>query len=175
MHSDRRSSWGHVWIGLALLALLAALQGTGRLRFGSARVTPDMVLCAVIAWSFLTDSVHGAVWGFMGGLMLDSISSTPFPLHTIALILVGIVVGSGRLSVYADEGIWALAAAAIGCVVFYGVMWIGLSFQGWSPPALMAIRRVVLPVCLLDVLGVVVILPVLRLVRRRLVGPVLAV
>jgi rod shape-determining protein MreD len=173
--SERRFSLAHLWFGLALLALLTAVQGTGRLRFGSARVAPDLVLCAVIAWAFLTDSASGAIWGFFGGLMLDSISSAPFPLYAITLTLVGLVVGGGRLSIYSDEGLWPLAAAALGCFVFYAAVWVGLSFQGWHPPVLLTLRRVVLPACVLDSLGVMVVLPLLRLLRRRLSGPVLAV
>ena len=175
MLRDRRSPWRHLWLGLLLLAILTAAQGTGRLRFGSARVTPDLVLCAVIAWGFLTDSGQGASWGFIGGLMLDSVSTVPFPLHTVALTLVGIAVGSGRLSMYADEVIWAFAAAGLGCTVFYGVMWIGLSFQGWDPPLLSTIRRVILPAVVLDLVGVLVMLPVLRLASRRLTGPKMVV
>lgn len=175
MPSDRRSAVGQFLIGLVLLALLATIQGTGRLRLGSARVGPDLVLCAVAAWAFLTDSAQGAAWGFVGGLMLDTVSATPFPLHTIALTLVGIAVGSGRLSIYSDEGLWGLTAGALGCFVFYAVMWVGLSFQGWHPPLLLTLRRVVLPACVLDMLGVLVLLPLLRLVRRRLSGPVMAV
>lgn len=175
MLSERRSTWRYLWPGVLLLAALATLQGTGRIRFGSARVGPDLVLCAVISWGFLTDSVHGAVWGFIGGLMLDSVSTVPFPLNTIALTLVGIVVGSAHLSAYADEFGWALAAAMVGAGVFYLVSWVGLSFQGWGPPVLATLRRVVLPAVVLDVLGVAVLLPLLRLIRRRLSGPKMVV
>ena len=106
MRRDHDSNWRHLWLGLPLLIVLAFVEGSGRLRFGQARVAPDLVLSVVIAWAFLTDSVHGAIWGFVGGLALDGIATTPFPLYTVALTAAGIAVGVGRLSLYADDRVW---------------------------------------------------------------------
>lgn len=173
MGPRRDSLWRPFWVGVVLLGALAMIEGTGAIRFGRAGVAPDLVLGAVIAWAFLNDSVHGAVWGFTGGLFLDGISTGPFPLFTVALTCVGLVVGIGRLSLYADERVWAMLAGFGGAVVFYLVIGSALWLSGWRAPLLDLGRLVLLPTIALDTLFVLLLLPFLKAISNRLVGRVM--
>lgn len=168
MHPRRDSLWRHLWLGIVVLALLAFIEGSGLIRLGRSGIRPDLVLSAVITWSFLTNSTNGALWGFIGGLMLDGISAGPFPLHAVALTLVGGLIGTGRLSYYADEQAWAVIAGVAGIAVFYSVTLLILWLTGWGLPLLQALRVLVLPSLVVDAIGVLIMLPVLRAVNRRL-------
>jgi rod shape-determining protein MreD len=167
---ERNANWRHFWLGLLVLATLAFLQGANLLRFGRSRLGPDLVLAAVVAWSFLNDSAAGALWGFTGGLILDGLSAAPFPLNTLALCLVGALVGAGHLSLYADQTIWATASGLLGALLFYAISLAGLHLAGMAGPFGSTLRTLVLPCLALDTLCVLLFLPLLRRLSRRLSG-----
>ncbi len=172
MTDVREHNWRHFWLGLAVAGLLASVQGSGWLRFGRPGITPDLVLCAVIAWSFLSSSVAGAIWGFVGGAALDGLSAGPAGVNAIALVVVGAVVGAARLGLYSDDSLWVALAGLIGTALFYAVSLLILALNGWGTALVPTLTTLVLPTALLDVVCVLVLMPVLRLLHRAVVGRV---
>ena len=168
MSPSRDSPWRSLWLGMLILAVLTFLEGGGLLRVGHAGIRPDLVLSAVIAWSFLTDSANGSLWGFVGGLMLDGISAGPFASHALALTLVGGLVGMGRLSLYADEQVWAAVSGVAGVAAFYLVKLLVLWLTGWPTPFIQTLRVIIVPSLALDTVCVLAMLPILRATSRRL-------
>jgi rod shape-determining protein MreD len=166
----RRSSWRHLWLGVLVLGVLALADGAGILRFGRLRLGPDLVLAAVVAWAFLGDASAGATWGFLGGLMLDAMSAAPFATHTLPMTAIGAALGAGRLSLYADDQVWVAMAAVAAAAVYYASV-IGLMLlQSWPVSLAATVRLLVLPSIAIDGLAVLLLLPLFRLLHRRLFG-----
>jgi len=164
------SYWRHLWLAVGVLGPLAMLQGSGLGRLSSRGIGPDLVLCGVIAWAFVTDSGAGAVWGFVGGLMLDCLSAGPFGVHSLGLTFVGVVVGSGRLGLYPEQWVWAVVAAASGSALYYFVSLMALHVLGWPFPFVTTFNTIVLPSIGMDLLGVIVLLGPLRVMKSRLLA-----
>ena len=150
------------------MGLLASVQSSGLFRFGRGRAGPDLVLAAVIAWAFLTNASAGALWGFMGGLMLDGVSASPFPLNALAITSAGLVVGASRLRLYSEERLWVVMAGLLGAAVFYAISLVGLWFFDWRLELWPLLRLAVLPAMILDVLCVQLMVTGFGLMRRRL-------
>lgn len=170
MIEPRDSHWRHTVAGVLVLGALAFLQGSGVLRLGEAGIGPDLVLCAVLSWAFLNGAAGGAVWGFVGGLLLDGLSAGPFGVGCLALTLLGTVTGMGRFGLYTDDTAWVTAVGALGSIGFYAIMLLAGRVEGVSVPFIAALLRVVLPAVLLDTACVVVLVSVLRGKHRRLAG-----
>ncbi|NPV09662.1 MAG: rod shape-determining protein MreD [Anaerolineae bacterium] len=170
MIEPRDSRWRHAVAGVLVLGSLAFLQGSGALRLGEARIGPDLVLCAVLSWAFLNGAGAGAVWGFVGGLILDGLSAGPFGVGCFALTLVGTLAGLGRFGLYADDVVWVTAVGALGSMAFYAIMLLAGRVEGASVPFVPALVRVVLPAVLLDIVCVLAWVSVLRRSHRRLAG-----
>ncbi|MBL8056012.1 MAG: hypothetical protein JNK29_04905, partial [Anaerolineales bacterium] len=70
-------------LGVPLLAAAAVLQSALLPHF---RVLAggglDLTLVLALAWTLAGDWQGGAVWGFLGGLFLDLLSSGPLGLNT---------------------------------------------------------------------------------------------
>lgn len=173
MEQGKRSGWAHFWLGVPVLAFLAMVDGAGVLRFGRARLGPDLVLVAVILWAFLGDAAAGAIWGFLGGLMLDTMSAAPFATHTVAMVAVGATLGAARLSLYADDQAWALVATVVSTAGYYAFVIGLLLLQSWPVSLAASLRALVLPSVAIDAVTALILLPVFRLMQRRLfAGPV---
>jgi len=102
-------------IGLLLVAtLIQSLMGSS-LIFDS---RPDLTFIVVIAWSLLRGSGSGALVGFTGGLLLDSISETPFGVYSALLGIAGYLAGWGEGSVY-RVNVPLFALIGIGATLIY--------------------------------------------------------
>jgi rod shape-determining protein MreD len=156
-----------VCLAIVVLGLLSLLEGSGQLRLGRVGLAPDLVLSAVIAWAFLSDSSNGALWGFVGGLMLDSLSSGPFGAYALALGAVGALVGGGRLSLYADVRTWGAVVGASGAALFYALLLLLMALSGWGAPLLQTVRLIVLPAVAMDTICVVLLITPMRALQRR--------
>ena len=64
------------------------------------RGRPDLVLVVVLAWAMLRGSIEGAIVGFLGGMLLDSVTYTPFGINTALFGLIGYCAGLPEVNVY---------------------------------------------------------------------------
>src|SRR6185369_13832224 len=60
----------------------------------------DFVFVVVLAWAMLRGSNEGAVVGFLGGILLDSVEYTPFGVNSALLGLTGYLLGLPEVNVY---------------------------------------------------------------------------
>lgn len=75
------------------MTLVALVEATllPHLRVGNTQ--PDLMLLVVGAWSLQRGVEEGAVWGFIGGIVLDLLSAGPFTAFTFALLAASLVLG----------------------------------------------------------------------------------
>ncbi len=146
---------------LLVASLLQSLVGDN-MAFGS---RPDFALVVVLAWAMLRGSSEGAIVGFVGGLLLDSVSYTQFGLSGALLGLVGYLVGLPEANAYRGNFPFFLATAAVVTLLYHTAMFLLLQALGQVLPPVPTIYRVVGPAALYNV---VLLAPTFLVCRRVL-------
>lgn len=149
--------------GLLLLAtLLQSLAGQHLPVIGS---RPDVPLVVVLAWAMLRGSSEGATAGFLGGLLLDSVSYTPFGLHGALMGLAGYLTGLMETNFYRGNVGFFLGTAALATLVYHTAAYLGLQALGHTLPPVDQVVRLAVPAAVLNAL---LLIPVFLLCRRLL-------
>lgn len=144
---------------LIVAALLQSVVGE-HLLFGS---RPDFSLVVVLSWAMLRGSNEGAVVGFIGGLLLDSVSYTQFGIHAALLGLLGYAVGLPEANAYRGNFPFFLATAGVATLLYHAATVLMLQALGLRLPPVDEIARLVLPAALYNV---VLLAPTFLLCRR---------
>jgi rod shape-determining protein MreD len=111
----------------SLLLILTALilQTTVVPHLAIFRVVPDLLMVVVISLALIEGPSHGALAGFMGGLLRDLFVDAPTGLSALSYVTVGYVVGAVRPYVQSSSvavpfvGVFAGSFAG---TVFYQVL-----------------------------------------------------
>ena len=135
----------------ALLLLLAAV-------FQSALVTaldlaggrPDLVLLVVLAWAMLRGPSDGVFAGLLGGFALDTLSGTPFGVHTGVLGVIGFSTGLGEANLYRGNLPLFFGGAVLSTLAFHLAVALLLQLLGLEPPSLARFAQVTAPSALLN-------------------------
>mgnify|MGYP000412772935 CR=1 FL=1 len=139
-----------------------------------AGVHPDLVLVAVISWTLLRGLADGLVWALIGGLCLDLLSSGPFGLTIVPLVIVCALARLGYSRVYGAQLWLPLFLTFPLSVVFYLSDALLLSLTGrpiaWSA----TLVQVILPASLLNVVAMLILFPLLRRLHRRVSPPAIS-
>jgi rod shape-determining protein MreD len=88
----------------------------------------------VLAWSMLRGSSEGAVAGFVGGLLLDSVSYTPFGINGALLGVLGYCAGLPEANVYRGNLPYFLGAAALMTLIYHTLVFVLLQALGLAMP-----------------------------------------
>jgi rod shape-determining protein MreD len=133
---------------IPFLLIVAIFQSTAapRLAVGSAR--PDLMLLSVVSWSLLAafrarelqyageppsllrGINDGMVWGFVGGMFLDLISSAPVGISALALMIAAMVVGVIGVRVSGAAPVLVILMAALGTLVYHLAFLAGMALLG---------------------------------------------
>lgn len=132
-----------------------------------AGVHPDLVLMAVVGWTFLRGPGEGVMWAIVGGLCLDLLSSGPFGLMTVALVVASLLAGLGYGRIFGGYLVLPLALAFPLSLVYYLVYMLLLIVFSQSVDWLPALTTVILPASLLNIAAMLVLFPPLRALHRR--------
>lgn len=116
-----------------LAALLQSLVGPSLPLIGG---RPDFPLLFVIAWSMLRGSNEGAVVGFIGGALLDSVSYTPFGLNGALLGIAGYCTGLPEANVYRGNFPFFLGTALVVTLAYHALVVLALQAYGLRMPPL---------------------------------------
>lgn len=159
------------YLAVFVLAGIALLQTTLAPYFSFMGATPEFMLLAVVSWSLLRGGREGAIWGFLGGLMLDLLSGGPFGAILLPLVLAGYLSGLGEINVFRASFLLP-SLVVLGATLFYSVMELVLLQLlgqpiGWE----LAISHVVLPALLLNTLALPFVYLPLRRVHRLSAQP----
>jgi rod shape-determining protein MreD len=157
-------------IAAALLAFAALLQSVIGPSLPLVRGRPDFVLVVVLAWSMLRGSGEGAFVGFLGGVLLDSVTYTQFGINTALFGLLGYFAGLPEVSTYRGNLPYFLAITVIATVVYHTLYFLILQALGNSMPPLIETYAAAVPAALLNAALVVPTFVLCRQLVRMLDG-----
>lgn len=131
---------------------------------------PDFVLVVVLAWAMLRGSNEGAVVGFLGGILLDSVEYTPFGVNSALLGLTGYLLGLPEVNVYRGNLPYFLGTAALATLAYHTVFFLLLQARGLGLPPITQTYATALPAALLNALLLAPTFIVCRRLLRALSG-----
>jgi rod shape-determining protein MreD len=149
-------------LGLPLLALAAALQSS-LLPQLTGRAVPGLVFLLVVCWAIDTDWQQGVVWAFIGGIMLDLLSSLPVGTSTIPLLVLAYPLGGVGEQIYRLRLPLLLGVGFFGTLAQQLLMLILIALLGHRVAWLQNFSSIILPTMFYNVL---LILPVSWFLNR---------
>jgi rod shape-determining protein MreD len=157
-------------IAAGLLAVAALIQSVLGPSLPLVHGRADLVLVVVIAWAILRGSVEGAIVGFLGGMLLDTVTYTPFGINTALFGLIGYAVGLPEVTVYRGNLPYFLGVTVIATFVYHTLYFLILQALGNLMPPLLETYATALPAALLNALLVPPTFVVCRRLVRALAG-----
>jgi rod shape-determining protein MreD len=155
-------------IGLGLLFGAALLQTTLSPYMKIGGIHPDLVLLLVIGWSALRGMEEGATWAFIGGISLDILSSAPFGVFSLSLLLVSVITSLFHGRTLGSTIVLPIILTFPLSLIFNGVALILLSLLGQPTNWVTVVSVVILPAAIYDTALMLVIFPLLYLLNRWL-------
>ncbi len=141
-----------LYVVLPLLTAVALIQGVLLAPLTILGGHPDLVLLTVLIWAFLRGTAEGAVWAFIGGLLLDLFSGGPLGGMTLALLLVAIFV-SGRWGQGLGLTLLQLVLLVlVACFAYHVLLLLTLSWTGHPVDWQYSLARVAAPSAVLNAL-----------------------
>lgn len=148
-----------------LVVVAALLQSIVGPSLPLLRGRPDFVLVVVLAWAMLRGSNEGAFVGFLGGVLLDSVSYTPFGVASALLGLLGYATGLPQVNVYRGNLPYFVGTAAVATLVYHTLYFLLLQALRLGLPPMAEVYATALPAALLNAL---LLVPTFMLCRRLL-------
>ncbi len=148
------------FIGIPLLVIVAILQTTvfADIHFFDGR--PDMLMLTVIGWGIAGGDRQAMVWGFIGGLLLDSFSGLPLGSSAISLTLIALFVSIYARRVWEANLLMPLGITLVATLLYHTLALGWLFALGRAIDLPFSYSRVILPSTILNLL---LILPVYQL------------
>lgn len=107
------------------------LQSTMVLHFSIAGVTPNLLLCLTVLFSFLYPGNQGALMGVVFGLLQDIAFSILIGPSAMLYFLIALLMAEVRHYLYRDSILNLFFAASIGTGLYYPAFWLILMvFKG---------------------------------------------
>jgi rod shape-determining protein MreD len=97
-----------------IMGLLVLLHFYVRPRFGATRLSPDLLLFALVTLAMRSGPGTGAVAGFLVGLVNDVLSPARFGASALAHTIVGYAAAWGRAVFFADNILVTAGFVAVG-------------------------------------------------------------
>ncbi|MDD3168091.1 MAG: rod shape-determining protein MreD [Eubacteriales bacterium] len=125
-----------------LIYLLAfILQTTVLNHFGIFQMSPNVILCLVVIFSFLYEGYHGIIYGLVFGLVSDIcfaeiIGVAPLCYFTVALICIEM-----KRYLYKDSRISVTIVISIGTIVYALLYWSAYRMLGMSADFLYVMEK----------------------------------
>lgn len=151
------------WI--VLLVLIALLQSTFLAQIRWLGVHPNLMLTVVVSWSLLRGGREGLSWGFIGGIILDLFSITPFGTFTIALTFTTFLTGLIEQTSFQTNRILPVALMFLLSPLFQLASMVSMQTLGWQVGWYRALS-LLLPGAMLDALLILLIFPLVRRLSR---------
>jgi rod shape-determining protein MreD len=152
-------------VAAALLAVAALFQSVLGPSLPFVRGRPDLVLVVVLAWSMLRGAGEGACVGFLGGMLLDSVTYTPFGINTALFGLISYASGLPEVNAYRGNLPYFLGITMLATLVYHTLYFLLLQALGWSMPPLIETYATGLPAAIMNA----VLVPPAFILCRRLV------
>lgn len=129
-----------------------------------------LVMLLVICWSIRSDLADAFVWAFVGGLMLDMLSSLPLGATSAALLVIVAVINGIVRQLFHVRLLFLVLATPVATVFLLTYTLLALALLGDSYDILAFVRLILIPSMIYNVLAVIPVYAAVRLVQRRLEG-----
>ncbi len=113
---------------------------------------PDLVLLVVLVWASVRGVAEGAVWAFIGGLMVDLLSGGPLGATVLALLTAAFLAGQPWGRGIGSPTALLLVSTFIATFFYHVVLLFALAWTGYGVDWVEALLRVVGPSALLNAL-----------------------
>jgi rod shape-determining protein MreD len=105
-------------IGFPLLLVLAIVQSTILPQLAFLNMTPNLVLVAVLAWSFQRGPNEGLVWAWIGGMLIDLVGGAPLGISSLPLMMVALIAGATYRRLFHGNLVLSALVALLANLVF---------------------------------------------------------
>jgi len=139
-------------LGIPIFTLLLMLQLAIVSRLPLLQGTADLLMLFVIGWALHERVKHAWQWALIGGIMVSLVSATPFFAPLAAYL---ITTGIGRLlqrQVWQTPILAMLLLTVLGTLIYHGITFVALFFNGTTLPVQESISLVTLPSTLLNLI-----------------------
>ncbi len=145
----------------------ALAQSTALARVSLFGARPDLVFLLVAVWALLRGPVEGAVWAFIGGLLLDTLSGGPFGGFTLALLAAALLVGQQWGRELGSTTFQLILLVLVACFLSHIMLLLAMTATGYPVDWPYALAHIVGPSAVLNaLLAPIVHVPLSWLDRR---------
>jgi len=138
------------WVLTGILVIAFLLQSVVSNYLSIGGITPDFLLVVVVTYGLLFGWEVGLIAGVIGGLLIDLTAGRFIGLHVLSLGLVGLMAGMIEGRVFKDNILLAPLGGLLGSMTGQMLVLVVLWVFGWEIAPLSAIRTIVLPAALYD-------------------------
>jgi rod shape-determining protein MreD len=118
----------------------------------------------------LRGSGEGAFVGFLGGVLLDSVTYTPFGVNSALMGLIGYGIGLPQVNVYRGNLPYFVGTSAIATLAYHTLYFLVLQALGMGLPPIVETYAAAVPAALLNAVLLVPTFVVCRRLLRALAG-----
>ncbi len=155
-----------VYLAVPLMLLLVVLQTAVLSYLPLFNQVPQLPFLVALSWGLLRDLEEGVIWAFVGGILLDLFSITPFgltPLAWMAAIAMAILIIRPLTS---SRVILPTLVAALATIFYLGLSMLLLRLFGYQVTSV--VTAVLLPMAALHALLILPIYWLMYIADRRL-------
>lgn len=156
-----------IYLVVPLLATIAILQSTVVSHLKIWGVFADLPLLVVVSWSLLRGSREGLIWGFVAGVALDLFSGAPFGAATFGLMIVGLLSGLGKSTVFRSQIVLPLVTVLLATIVYDIIFLIVVWISGYTVAWMDSLVHLVLPSAVLNAVLTPVVFVIMRWLSTR--------
>ncbi len=138
------------YVVLPLLTVTALIQDVTLAGVSVLGGRPDLVFLVVTGWAFLRGPIEGALWAFIGGLLLDLFSGGPFGAIAFSLLIAALIVGQQWGKELGSMYLQLVLLVLIACFAYHFLMLLSLSWTGYAMDWGYGLARVAAPSAVLN-------------------------
>lgn len=154
------------YLMLPLLGGVAMVQTTLLSRITLLGAPPNLMLLVVLVWTLVRGMDEGAVWAFVGGLMLDLLSGGPLGSMALALLAAASLAGQSVGEEVGSQAVRLVILTVLGAMAYHLVLLIILNWSGHVADWGFALIQIAGPSVLLNAVLAPLLLPPLTWVER---------
>lgn len=139
-----------MYVVLPLLTAVALFQNVVLAPVTVLGAHPDLVFLTVVVWAFLRGTAEGAVWAFIGGLLLDLFSGGPLGSMTLSLLLVAMFVSSRWGQQLGITLLQLVLLTLVACFAYHVLLLLALGWSGYPVDWQYGLARVAAPSAVLN-------------------------
>jgi rod shape-determining protein MreD len=157
------------FIAIPILAILAVLQnsilGDFRIFYGQA----ELILMAVLAWSWYAEQNEAIFWAFVGGILQDVLNPVlPLGTSVIAMLIMVFVIKTIERNFYQVSIFALIGFVSLGSFLHHIILFLVFTSQNYTVPFVDYFQNFSIPTIGFNLIGTLPIYFILRRIQKRL-------